>query len=213
MIGYSKTMPTLRQQHILDIIESTPQCSISVLSQKMEYISIPTLNRDLALLVEEGFVEKHGKARNTYYTMSPSYSLLRPVSLASYFEKEPDTRKGNTGFNDTVLVTLQHISSFTKVELDELLQLQTRYQENIANYPTVLFQKEMERLTIELSWKSSQIEGNTYSLLDTERLFLEHEKALNKPESDATMLLNHKQALGYLLENSMLATQHDSCLY
>ena len=37
--------------------------------------------------------------------------------------------------------------------------------------------QEMERLTIELSWKSSKIEGNTYTLLDTERLIREHKKA------------------------------------
>ena len=201
------TILTLRQQQLLAIIESTPQCTISAISEKLgQSISIPTLNRDLAFLVGEGFVEKHGKARNTYYRISASYGLFRPISVDEYFEKEPDTRNGNAGFNDAVLITLENIASFTQAELEELSQLQARYQDNITDYSATLFQKEMERLTIELSWKSSQIEGNTYSLLDTERLFLEHEKAPNKPESDATMLLNHKSALGYLLENPVLAT-------
>jgi len=52
-----------------------------------------------------------------------------------------------------------------------------------------------------LSWKSSQIEGNTYSLLETERLFIEQEKAKGKPDKDAVMLLNHKDAFRFILEH------------
>ena len=57
------------------------------------------------------------------------------------------------------------------------------------------YSKEMERLAIDLSWKSSQIEGNRYSLLETERLLKDKETAAGKPKDDATMLLNHKEAL------------------
>ncbi|MDR1244276.1 MAG: hypothetical protein LBJ79_03750 [Endomicrobium sp.] len=44
------------------------------------------------------------------------------------------------------------------------------YIKNKKALTTALLKKEMERLTIELSWEPSQIEGNTYSLLDLERL-------------------------------------------
>ncbi len=43
--------------------------------------------------------------------------------------------------------------------------------------------KEFERLAIDLSWKSSQIEGNTYSLLETERLLKEKETAAGKSKA------------------------------
>ena len=56
-------------------------------------------------------------------------------------------------------------------------------------------------MAIDLSWKSSQIEGNTYSLLETERLLKEKETASGKTREEATMLLNHKEALDFLLEN------------
>lgn len=59
----------------------------------------------------------------------------------------------------------------------------------------------MERLAIDLSWKSSQIEGNTYSLLETERLLKEKQIAEGKHQSDATMLINHKEAINFILEN------------
>ena len=58
----------------------------------------------------------------------------------------------------------------------------------------------MERLGIDLSWKSSQIEGNTYSLLETEKLLKEKQTAQGKTKEEAVMLLNHKDALDYILE-------------
>jgi len=61
--------------------------------------------------------------------------------------------------------------------------------------------KEMERLAIDLSWKSSQIEGNTYSLLETERLLNEKLTAEGKTKDEATMLLNHKECIDFVLEH------------
>ncbi|MBQ6704449.1 MAG: Fic family protein [Opitutales bacterium] len=59
----------------------------------------------------------------------------------------------------------------------------------------------MERLGIDLSWKSSQIEGNTYTLLETEKLLKENEEARGRTKEEAQMLLNHKEALRFLVEN------------
>ncbi len=54
---------------------------------------------------------------------------------------------------------------------------------------------------MDLSWKSSQIEGNTYSLLETERLLKEKQTAQGKTKDEAIMLLNHKDALDFIIEN------------
>ena len=59
----------------------------------------------------------------------------------------------------------------------------------------------MDRLAIDLSWKSSQIEGNTYSLLETERLIKERETASGKTKDEAVMLLNHKDAIDFIIEH------------
>jgi len=56
-------------------------------------------------------------------------------------------------------------------------------------------------LAIDLSWKSSQIEGNTYSLLETERLLKEKETESGKTTEEAIMLLNHKEAIDFIVEN------------
>ena len=63
------------------------------------------------------------------------------------------------------------------------------------------YKKEFERLAIDLSWKSSQIEGNTYSLLETERLLKERETASGKTKEEAIMLLNHKDAIDFIIDH------------
>ncbi|WP_282195952.1 Fic family protein [Turicimonas muris] len=71
----------------------------------------------------------------------------------------------------------------------------------MKSLPKIARQKEMERLVIDLSWKSSQIEGNTYSLLETEALLKDAREAKGKSKTEALMILNHKKALSYILEN------------
>jgi Fic family protein len=94
--------------------------------------------------------------------------------------------------------TLNNVALFDKEELQKLQKLQKRHEENILNLSDIEYNNELERLAIDLSWKSSQIEGNTYSLLETERLLKEKETASGKSKDDAVMLLNHKNAIDLL---------------
>ena len=88
---------------------------------------------------------------------------------------------------------------FTAEEKDRLDALQAQFTRNLADITPNEYRKEMERLGIDLSWKSSQIEGNTYSLLETERLLKEKQTASGKTKEEAVMLLNHKDALDFVL--------------
>jgi Fic family protein len=58
------------------------------------------------------------------------------------------------------------------------------------------------RLLIDLTYNSSRLEGNTYSLLETERLLLHGEKAEGKLDDESVMILNHKEAIRYLVDNA-----------
>lgn len=199
---------TERQQNIMNIVTAQAEAlSISGIRERLSVgISIPTLNRDLAVLVGANCLLKTGQGRGIAYKASPSYRIFAPVPPASYFERDPDARRGMTGFNRDLLSTLADISLFTQGEAKQLESLRQEYQVNIAGYPESLRRKEIERLTIELSWKSSQIEGNTYSLLETERLLLDRQEAAGKPHEDAVMLLNHKETLQYLLAHEDIAS-------
>lgn len=60
----------------------------------------------------------------------------------------------------------------------------------------------LDRLLIDLSWNSSRLEGNTYSLLETKRLIELGETATGKEVSEAQMILNHKAAIEYIVESA-----------
>ena len=96
---------------------------------------------------------------------------------------------------------MANYSIFTQNELLKLNELQAKFLKNISQLSINEYKKEFERLAIDLSWKSSQIEGNTYSLLETEKLLREKETAAGKTKDEATMLLNHKDTLDFILEN------------
>lgn len=60
----------------------------------------------------------------------------------------------------------------------------------------------LQRLLIDLSWNSSRLEGNTYSLLDTERLLAQGQEAAGKSGAEAQMILNHKDAIEFLVSGA-----------
>ncbi len=60
----------------------------------------------------------------------------------------------------------------------------------------------LDRLLIDLSWSSSRLEGNTYTLLDTRRLLAFSQEAEGKSRWEAQMLLNHKDAIEFLVDSA-----------
>jgi hypothetical protein len=60
---------------------------------------------------------------------------------------------------------LPQASLFTPAEKVRLKELQQVFTRRISDLSETAYHKELERIAIDLSWKSSQIEGNTYSLL------------------------------------------------
>ena len=161
-----------------------------------------TLKRMIANAVQRGDIVVAGKGKATRYSLSAQAQLMMPLNIDTYFLKEIDERKVQESFNfDLVCNILPRVVLFTD---DELQRLNTAHQRFIANMQTlsdVEYRKEMERLGVDLSWKSSQIEGNTYSLLETERLLREKQTASGKTKDEAVMLLNHKDALDFVLDN------------
>jgi hypothetical protein len=58
----------------------------------------------------------------------------------------------------------------------------------------------LNRLLIDLSWSSSRLEGNTYSLLDTRELIERGTVAAGKDAKETQMILNHKAAIELLVD-------------
>ncbi len=120
--------------------------------------------------------------------------------MNDYFSKEVDERQIQTGYNfDLIPKVLSNVNLFTEHEMLELNALQAQFSKNYGSLSDDQKRKEMERLGIDLSWKSSQIEGNKYSLLETEKLLKEKKTASGKTKEEAIMLLNHKDALDFIV--------------
>ncbi len=136
--------------------------------------------------------------RNVVYKLKKNNLMDRYINPQEYFKTDADERDVYENFNFDIFNILPD-NLFSKKEIINLEKLNNNYKRRIIDLSPVIMKKEIERLTIELSWKSSKIEGNTYSLLDTEILIKENIKASGHTEQEAIMILNHKKALEYIL--------------
>ncbi|MBU3965657.1 Fic family protein [Patescibacteria group bacterium] len=192
-----------RQDKILDIVEKKRKAAVSeILADIKNYfgeISKITINRDLKRLLELNLITESGKGRAVVYELSPNYNLFKHINREKYFSVETDKRNAREKFNFEIFPILKDI--FIPEEEKHLKGLNKEYRDNIKKISENLLKKEFERLVIELSWKSSQIEGNTYSLLETEFLIKEKKEAPGHKKEEAVMILNHKEALDYIIKN------------
>ena len=181
-----------RKEQILKLIKQKKEVSINDILGVVDGSKV-TILRDIEKLITDGKVIKTGKARATLY--------LPAVDLDEYFLQEQDERKlKSKNYNFNVWSEIENI--FTETELNQFAKINKRFQEKYKGLTPALLRKEIERLTIEFSWKSSKIEGNTYTLLDTELLIKENIEAAGKAKEDAIMILNHKAALDYIFTES-----------
>lgn len=192
-----------REAEIIEFIKNYPRCTSQEILEGLNLdISVATLRRKLQELVAEDLINAIGELKSRKYEISNGYNIIRPIDVDQYFEKEIDERIIQDKFNSELISeTLKNIFIFTDTELDQLNNLQEKFTSNSSKLSKSEYKNEMERLAIDLSWKSSQIEGNTYSLLETERLLKDKETAAGKTKDEATMLLNHKDALDFIIKN------------
>lgn len=187
---------------ILEYLHYHPESSRSEITDGIAIKASPaTLKRAISEAVEQKFIHVTGKGKATKYSITPQAHVLMTFDIDTYFEKEIDERTIQQGFNfELIQNILPRVILFSDEEFHHLNGLQATFTKNISQLSPLEYAKEMERLGIDLSWKSSQIEGNTYSLLETERLLTEREEAKGKSKEEAIMLLNHKEALKFILQ-------------
>lgn len=190
-----------RENTILQFLHYHPGVSRSEIETGLNMTESPaTVKRILASLVESKDLLVTGQGRATRYSLSPQARVTMALNIDTYFEKEMDEREVQTGFNFNLInEILPEVELFTDEERMQLANLQAQFTKNIEGITPTEYRIEMERLGIDLSWKSSQIEGNTYSLLETEKLLKEKQTASGKTKEEAVMLLNHKDALDFIL--------------
>lgn len=196
------TKLTLRQKTIVNFLaqkKSASRADISVYLSSLYPVSKPTLARDIKELIDQKTIVSFGRGRQTVYSVISLHPLLIPVDLQTYFTVEPDQRKSaKKSFDLSILLYLGNL--FSEKEKVHLEKNSPRLSQTVKKIDPTVYQRELERFVIELSWKSSKIEGNTYSLLETETLLKQSREASGHPKEEAIMILNHKSAFETILQ-------------
>jgi hypothetical protein len=176
-----------------------------------------TLQFRLKYLVDTGRLIQEGDRRAAKYHLpetqqgpiasAPSESVkaeaVVPLSAASanirrYLRQPPAARKP-AGYNRQFLDSYQPNSSFY-LSTTERSRLAEIGKPNSAEAAAGTYAKQiLSRLLIDLSWNSSRLEGNTYSLLDTKRLIEFGQEAEGRDRLETQMIVNHKEAIEFLV--------------
>ena len=118
------------------------------------------------------------------------------------YVRQPSVKREPVGYDRSFLDRYRPNVSFYLSEMQrlELLEFGTT---DVARQPAGTYAKQvLNRLLIDLSWNSSRLEGNTYSLLDTTQLIERGEEAKGKDRFEAQMILNHKDAIEILVDGA-----------
>lgn len=194
-------MLSSKQQAIIDFVSANqPVDRPTIYNGVKEKMGNSTIRRLLLEMTPE-FIKTSGEGKARTYSISDAYELFVPIDLEVYYNLPPEDRNAKQSFNlDLIPNVLNNAELFTKEEMLKLDALTDKYTKNIAPLSKSEYNRELEILAIDLSWKSGEIEGNTYTLLETEALIKYKELAEGKKRDDAIMLLNHKDALDFLIE-------------
>lgn len=185
---------------IIEFLHYNPGVSRAELMEKLDLgVKDTQVKGLLSECVKDGFVRTEGKARAVRYFITPKAQLLRTIDLDSYYAVAD--RSVQTSYNfQLIREELPAIDIFTADERKFLENRENAFRARMKDMPREIYLKEMERLGIDLSWKSSEIEGNTYTLLETVNLLKDKIEAKGKKREEAIMLLNHKEALKAIVE-------------
>lgn len=183
-----------------------------------------TLQRRLDQLVSDGRVRPVGNARaRRYFAVKktriswsepsvvredPTEYRVRPDWLSTKAQEirailqQPVSERTPVGYDGVFLSVYRPNETFylpirLQVELENLGQV------GLSKLPAGTYLRQvMDRLLIDLSWNSSRLEGNTYSLLETQRLLELGENAEGKGTEETQMILNHKAAIELLADEA-----------
>jgi hypothetical protein len=213
-----KKLDSKEFDEILNIIGLFPEgATLKQIGQSLKMsLQRRTLQRRLVILVQEGRLVINGKSRSRRYLIAniskKNTSIIQksihdsiPLSPKSIrlqkLVNTPMRERTPVGYNRRFLDNYRpNVTSYlSKSVRQELFELgKTDGERPAGTYAREIF----NRLLIDLSWNSSRLEGNTYSLLETERLLELSEAAEGKELAETQMILNHKTAIEFIIDSA-----------
>jgi Fic family protein len=180
-----------------------------------------TVRRWLTEWVTDGLVQKTGQKRSTRYiatidniTTKPTSIYFSPASQQTLAEvRLPYASRNPVTYNPSWLKSYRpNIDAYVKPAIQKRLFEAGKRAHN--HDPAGTYARHIyNRLLIDLSYNSSRLEGNTYSLLETKQLLMEGVSATGKLDEEKTMVLNHKEAIRYLVNaaNETIIQENSIC--
>lgn len=167
--------------------------SAAQITAQMPTPNLRSVQRALARLTEGGVIKRHGGVNDPRYRLDYAKVVSQPINAAIL----EDLRRPNSFLNSALLEWLLSSDSLALAETFPAGELVTAGRREMTK-------RELAYLTVEFSWKSSALEGNTYSLLDTEMLLIKGVRAKNKTNFETQMVLNHGSAMEFIFEHPEL---------
>lgn len=172
--------------------------TVSSIAEQVDAPDVRSIQRALQRLIDLELVNRVGPANSPKY--APNYGQIIYVDVpAKLFDNEARP-VSNYRFS-----LVDWLYDQTPEQLEKLFNSSSA---KINQTEERITTKDLEYLTVELSWKSSALEGNSYTLLDTQLLLTEGIRAKNRTEFETQMILNHKDAISFIIENRELFTDH-----
>jgi len=217
-----KQVPTSEFDRIVDAAARIPGgASIHEIARELGgETSHRTLQRWLSVLVADGRLARMGAGRATRYRepIKLKASIQASATLVGALEVDIPVSSDGEAIKQTIRKPIQqrHPVGYERVFLDTYEPNKTFYLSqsirgelreqgqatSTAELAGTYARKIFDRLLIDLSWNSSRLEGNTYSLLETEHLLELGEAAEGKEAKEAQMILNHKAAIELLVDQA-----------
>ena len=201
---------------ILKILKMFPEgANVEEIRKSLSHgIASRTLQRYLKILVDQKKILSAGKARARKYKLTSQVVTKEKQSKGSVLilSKEaqkiqlkvtkPIQKRARVNYHQKFLESYKpNITFYLSESLRKKLFEMGKSPD--GNYPAGTYAKQIfHRLLIDLSWNSSRLEGNTYSLLETERLLDLGIVSEGRDAKDAQMILNHKAAIEFLIESA-----------
>ncbi|MDP0929719.1 Fic family protein [Paracoccus onubensis] len=186
---------TLSDQTILDYIAEHPGAGRAAIQRAAGPNNNPTtVWRALRRLVDEGRLEVSGKGRATGYTIAGSAVVRAHLQT-------PYNRRPLVTYRSEFLDAYVPGKTFYLSEADRKRLLEAGRPTGGPIPAGTYARRILEQLLVDLAWASSRMEGNTYDILQTERLIRFGEEVAGKDRKEALMILNHKEAIQYLVDH------------
>lgn len=164
-----------------------------------------SVRRWLSQMAHEGKIVKTGQKRATRYQVIAS-EFSEAAKDAIEYVHQPIFERRPVAYNEAWLLEYIPNTTFYLSEANRAKMQQKGERDLEDDVAGTYARKIYNRLLIDLSYNSSRLEGNTYSLLDTEKLIIEGAAVSGKLDEETVMILNHKDTIRHLVEEAARLT-------